>query len=308
MAKEESEPIIIVKKIKKGGHGGHHGGSWKVAYADFVTAMMAFFLMMWLLNSTSSEQKEQLAQFFQEYSILSDKEFVNKPSPLPQKGDDILDNDKSEAITGVKDTISIVEEIKKGEAEAKKESEDMKEKAKENEQPQQTKTIEKPIVVNKGFEEHSAMANKIKSEIESKLKDIKDQVIVDPLKNSIRIEVIDKTGNPIFDVGSVEPTQEAKNILKVIADSIRVLDTMIAIEGHTDARPYPSQVYTNWELSTGRASSVRILLGQEGVSSDRLLSVSGLADKSPRIKSDPFSPLNRRISILLYPNEKSPKQ
>ncbi|KJR41971.1 hypothetical protein MCHI_002131 [Candidatus Magnetoovum chiemensis] len=94
MAQDENQQIIIIKKIKKGGHGGHHGGSWKVAYADFVTAMMAFFLMMWLLNSTSSEQKESLAHYFREYSILSDQVFVNKPAKRPQTGGDILENNE----------------------------------------------------------------------------------------------------------------------------------------------------------------------------------------------------------------------
>jgi len=311
MAQDEQESTIIIKKIKKGGHGGHHGGSWKVAYADFVTAMMAFFLMMWLLNSTSSKQKEELAGYFQNYSIL-DKEYINKPSPGPATSEkpptsgDVFENTEHSKTEGVESSLDMAEAVKQ-EVAAIKEREEMAKKTKQEAESQKTGEV-KVVTVEKEFAGNSEMANKIKSEIESKLVDIKDQIIVEPYRNFVKIEIIDNTGNPIFDVGSVEPTSEARKILKVIADSIRSLETKIAIEGHTDARMYPSQIYTNWELSTGRASAARVILGESGVSSSRLLSVSGLADTTPRIKEDPFSPLNRRISILLYPKGKTPQK
>ncbi|KJR41972.1 OmpA/MotB domain-containing protein [Candidatus Magnetoovum chiemensis] len=200
-----------------------------------------------------------------------------------------------------------MEDAKEEEGVAVKEREDMLKQMEGTSNTDKVKAVTKEVVVDKNLSGNNEIANKIKSEIEAKLADIKDQIIVEPFKNFVRIEVIDKAGNPIFDIGSVEPTEEARKILKVIADSIKTLDVMLTIEGHTDARQYPSQNYTNWELSTGRASTFRIILGEEGVDSKRLISVSGLADTMPRIKNNPLSPFNRRVSILLYPKGQGDK-
>lgn len=225
----------VIKKVKKITHHGGHGSSWKVAYADFVTALMAFFLLLWLVSSLKPDKKDQISSYFQNFNLL----------------------DKSKLIDSLAKSL-----------------------------PPPPPEIQ--------------IAGIIKSDIEEKLADIKDQIIVEAFPGGVKIQVIDKEGNPIFNLGGTVPTPEAKNIMKVIAENIRNIKAQIAIEGHTDAIAYYGQKYTNWELSTERASAARIILESEGIDPARLIRVSGFAATVPLMKDNPYSPLNRRICILLY--------
>lgn len=261
----EKQPIII-KKIKKGGHGGHHGGSWKIAYADFVTAMMAFFLLMWLLNSASQETKEQISIFFQEYSVLD-----GMPTAMG---------------VGSGGTKTSVQERLR------------------------------PIMVEGTigqYEEGRSQRDQLKGElaeaIEKDLSEFRDEVTVDTIDNGVRIQMTETQGKPFFRSGSAIPTDNARRVLKVIADTIRDKTEDIAVEGHTDSIPLggPNSRYTNWELSTDRASSARLLLAEFGIPAKRMLRVSGYADTQPLIKDNPADPRNRRVSILLL-TKKPPKK
>jgi chemotaxis protein MotB len=245
------EPKIIIRKVKKKGHGGdHHGGEWKVAYADFITAMMAFFLLMWLIAILAPEKKKTMAQYFKDVSI-----FENTGSGFFEKKVGIMGD------AGIPQT-----NFKKGDFSR---------------------------ISREEFQ------NKLKKDIETKLAEVKDQVLVDVFEGGVRIQMIDKEGNPMFALGSPELTASAKKIIKIITSNIKEMGNDVAIEGHTDALSYASNRYTNWELSTERASAARKELESEGLNSNRLIRVAGFAAKEPLIASNPSDPRNRRISIIL---------
>lgn len=238
---DKSKTTIIVKKVKKG-HEGHHGGSWKVAYADFTTAMMAFFLLLWLLSMLNPEQKAALADYFKNFSLF-------------QSGQSFMQH-----------SSAIHEEVKSGAVQ------------------------ENPA---ERFKEQ------MKKAIEEKLKELKDHIMIDTVEGGVRIQIVDLEGEPMFPLSSAEPTEKAKEILKVVAENIKDESAKIAVEGHTDAVPFRGGKTTNWELSTARASSARRELEQYGVPPEKIARVVGYADTMPLIKDDPKDPRNRRISIIL---------
>jgi len=252
MAEQKS---IIIKRIKKKGGEGGHGGSWKVAYADFVTAMMAFFLLMWLITMVSPEKRAKVASYFKYYAIF-EKSGV---SMFEGGGKDII------SIGG--EGVNIPEE-KGNPGKIKQKS------------PTQVK-------------------EEIQEKIEKKFGFLKNQVLIEILNNSVRIEVIDSEGTPIFPVGDANFTENGKQILKEISESISDMENKIIIEGHTDALSYNSNKYTNWELSTERASSARRLMENFGVNPDRISMVIGYAATNPLIKDNPNDPRNRRVSIVI---------
>jgi chemotaxis protein MotB len=249
---------VIIKKVKKGGHGGHHGGAWKIAYADLVTAMMAFFLLMWLLNNVSEEKKEQLSIYFKEFSVIDGL----PPSMSMGAGGQSASDPQLKPL--------IMEGTTGMFAEGKSQEEILKE----------------------------AMAKMI----EERLKEYKDELIIDTFDNGVRIQMLYGEGNPFFDSASAQLTGDARSVLKVIADTVRDLPNQIAVEGHTDAIPLggPQSRYTNWELSTDRASSARVILQEFGVDPKRMVRVAGYAATQPLIRENPEDPRNRRVSILLF--------
>lgn len=250
---------VIIKKVKKGGHGGHHGGAWKIAYADFVTAMMAFFLLMWLLNNVSEETKEQLSIYFQEFSVF---EGVPQSMTVGAGGKSSEEAERLSPITMV-GAVGMF-------AEGKSQEEILKE----------------------------AMAKMI----EEKLKAYKEELIIDTFDNGVRIQMLYGEGNPFFESASSQLTADARNVLKVIAETVRDMPNQIAVEGHTDAVPLggPNSRYTNWELSTDRASSARLILQEFGIDPKRMVRVAGYAATQPLIRDNPEDPRNRRVSILLF--------
>jgi chemotaxis protein MotB len=250
---------IIIKKVKKISGGGAHGGSWKVAYADFVTAMMAFFLLMWLLSMTSPEKRIKLVQYFKHFSIFekSGTSFMEKSSEMFQESGE----------SGRKTQQEMA-----GELPGKMKAEEFKEA--------------------------------IKQAIEVKLGDIKDQIMVDVFEGGVRIQLVDKAGKPMFDLGSAEPTALANRIMQVIGEQIKALPNPVSVEGHTDSIAFRSSNRGNWELSTERALSAKKQLESFGLNPNRLTRVAGYADTVPFIKEDPEDPRNRRISIiLLFPQK-----
>lgn len=278
----DKQPIII-KKVKKG-HAGAHGGAWKVAYADFVTAMMAFFLLMWLLNMTSDEKKIKLALYFQEFSIFEkggapvETSPVGEPSVIPP----ILNKQ-----TMGQENKNKVSGDESGEGSASKNT------------PPEEKTAEEAID-NSIYMDKEQLKTELTAIIEKRLNELKDQVIVETFDKGVRVQLIDKQGNPLFAVGSSQPTPEAKKALRVLADSLKDLPNRIAIEGHTDSLAYAGSHYTNWELSTDRASAARKELEAAGLDANRLVKVAGYAATNPLVKDKPEDPRNRRISILIF--------
>ncbi len=254
------EQKIIIKKIKKQSAAGHHGGSWKVAFADFVTALMAFFLVMWLVTMVSPEKRARIAAYYKHFSLFD------------QSGSSFMEDN----------------------------SEIMKESGGESSKvPQEFGESNSDIMSKEDLREM------LKREIEAKLADVKDQIIVDMFEGGVRIQMVDKEGNPLFALGSANLSSNAKKILNVIAENVKGIENKVSIEGHTDAISYSSNKYTNWELSTDRASAARRELENNGLNPDRLSRVAGYAATEPFVKDNPNDPKNRRISIILmYPSNK----
>jgi len=244
--------------------GGHHGGSWKVAYADFVTAMMAFFLLLWLLNMTSDEQKAKLSHHFKYFSIF--------------------DKGKGAAVgVSKEDSASDFSVLGSDDNALKKD-----------------KPISSAYEQSETDRVKQEVQQRLSSTIEVKLADVKAQILVDAIPEGIRIQMVDNEGYLLFPVGESSMTPKAKEILRVVTDAIRDVPANVVIEGHTDARPYPSEEFTNWELSADRANAARREMVQDGLKIESLMRVTGNADRNPLIPENPLDPRNRRISILLY--------
>ncbi len=255
----EKKPIII-KKVIKGGHGGHHGGSWKIAYADLVTAMMAFFLLMWLLNSTSQKAKEQLALYFREFSVL----------------------------TGPPPSMGVVGSAGGGE---------------DTQAQNQPMMPEQPVgMATSGPSPEEMVREAMIKMVKEQLTAYKNELIVDTFENGARIQMILGEGHPLFESGSARLTENGRQVLRAIADTVREMPNQLAVEGHTDAKPLSSRNarYTNWELSTDRASSARLAMEEFGINPDRIRRVAGYAATQPLIRDNPEDPRNRRVSILIF--------
>jgi chemotaxis protein MotB len=259
MAEQKS---IIIKRVKKTAREGGHGGSWKVAYADFVTAMMAFFLLLWLITMVSPEKRARVASYFKYYAIF-EKSGI---SMLEGSGKDVL------YLGG--DGVNIPQERGK---------------------PGKSTNIKKTP---------QQLKEEVVGRIQSNLGHLKGQVIIEDFKDNVRIEIVDSEGAPIFPVGDSSLTQNGKKLLKEITESLLDIDNKIVIEGHTDALSYKSNKYTNWELSTARASVARSEMEALGLNPDRISMVSGYAATKPLIKDNPNDPRNRRVSIVvLFENQ-----
>lgn len=268
MAEQGHKAPIIVKKVKKIS-GGAHGGSWKVAYADFVTAMMAFFLLMWLLNMTPQEKQEEIARYFNEFSI-----FEGGAPGVPMESGGmgppaLVVSEDSERPDGPADEIG----KGKGPGEAGEAGEGA------------GKKIEEQLA--------RAIAEKV-PELEGQVKVSKDE------EGRVRVEIMDQLDKPVFQTGSVSLTRDARKVLAALTQVIKTDDLMVGIEGHTDATPYASKYYTNWDLSTERALAARKAMVEDGLPPDNVVLVAGYASSRLYDKDNPYDPKNRRISLLLY--------
>lgn len=239
MADEAKRPIIIKKK--KGGHGGHHGGAWKVAYADFVTAMMALFIVLWLLN-TSQKTKEAIAGYFR------DPLGKGAQKGAPVKG-------------GGKDNAAVI-----------RSTEDMKDLQKK---------LEAAIKQMPNFD-------KMKGNIQMTLTD-----------EGLKIELLENSKGIFFESGKPEPSAVGQQVLAALSQQIGKIPNRVSIEGHTDATPYGSQTYTNWDLSSDRANEARKLMEKSGLAPNQVSQIRGFADQALRNPKNPTDPSNRRVSLIV---------
>ncbi|RPI78725.1 MAG: chemotaxis protein [Desulfobacteraceae bacterium] len=267
----ENQKRVVRRHKKHEEHGGSHG-SWKVAYADFVTAMMAFFLLMWLLTMSSNEQRARIANYFKTFSIF-------------EKGGSSFMEFSSEMVT----KFNMIEDELGG--------------ADPNQPKRGEESPMNPVTPRNVVEDltKKELQERLQNDIGQKLgEEAGAQVKVEMFEGGLRIQLMDTEGSPMFHVGSSTLTSKAKEILKVITEQVKGFTGKTAIEGHTDARAYPSEEYTNWELSTERALAARKEMGRNGLNISRLIRVAGFADTEPLIKDDPYDLRNRRISILLF--------
>jgi len=271
---------IIVKRIKKSGHAAH-GGAWKIAYADFVTAMMAFFLLMWLLGSTTDGDKKGIADYFQ------------SPLKIALAGGSGSGDSNSILKGGGESLTSTVGQVKKGEVEATR------------------NTINLHKLKQEQIRAEVARLENLKQEIQQKLqsneklKDISSQIRLDMTRDGLRIQIVDDQNRPMFASGSAQIAPYMKELLREIGSVLTEVPNHLTLEGHTDAQPFPGgdRGYSNWELSSDRANASRRELIAGGLADDRVLRVQGLASSQPFDEKDPLAPANRRISIIVMNRE-----
>ncbi|WP_114393733.1 flagellar motor protein MotB [Oleisolibacter albus] len=331
---EEKAPIII-KKVYKGGEG-HHGGAWKVAYADFVTAMMAFFLLLWLLNVTTAEQKMGIADYFAPASaskqesgaggvmggrtmtapgaMMNDSSPVSPAMPVPSVppgGSEEEEKDESPstgkgAPTEASDGkgygpdgggLSILERA--GATKSADANHDGKIDEKEL----------KEALAKLEQEQFQQAAQELRQAIQSvpELRDLAQNLIIDQTREGLRIQLVDQEGYSMFPGGSAKMFPQTAQLLSLVSQAVGKLPNRLSVSGHTDSSPYPpGSSYTNWELSTDRANASRRALEATGIDPKRFETVVGRADRDPLFPTDPKSPRNRRISIVLLRGQPVP--
>jgi chemotaxis protein MotB len=272
----EQKAPIIVKRIKKVA-GGHHGGAWKIAYADFVTAMMAFFLLMWLLGSTAKGDLNGIAEYFK------------TPLKVAMQGGS-GSGDSSSVIKGGGTDISRKSgQVKKGETEAEKKSYNLKAAQAELERIEAGKLKQ--------------LKNRLEVAIEANptLRQFKRQLLVDITTEGLRIQIVDELNRPMFNLASAELQPYTKIILREIGMVLNDVQNRVSLSGHTDAVQYANagRGYSNWELSADRANASRRELIAGGMDEAKMLRVVGLASSVPFNNAEPNDPVNRRISIIV---------
>jgi chemotaxis protein MotB len=278
-----SDKIIIRKKRHSSHEHEHHGGSWKIAFADFMTAMMALFLLLWLVSITTKEQREGIANWFnpmafKETQSASDGMLAGKA----------MDTDGAQNSPSVKGDAF---ELESGE----------KRSVIDND-----KAVRDAIEHAKAVEDENEILSDVMDEIHMKMsaavdmQQLAESVIIEITDEGLRIQITDRDKISMFPVGSTGMTPAANEIIKAIGEAVVDVPNKIAITGHTDSLGYKDNAsFDNWDLSSGRANSARRILVGAGVNMDRISRVEGLADRDLLVKNEPNDPRNRRISVTL---------
>ncbi len=272
---------IIVKKVKKGGHA-VHGGAWKIAYADFVTAMMAFFLLMWLLGSTSEGDKKGISDYFSsplKVAMMGGTGAGASNSVIMGGGTDLT---KSTAQTKLRDPADPI---------AKKAASD----------------AARAEIAKQDARKLEALKARINAVISNspKLSEFKSQIKLETTPDGLQIQIVDDQNRPMFDVGSALVKPYMRDILREIGNALNGVENKISLDGHTDRSPYGNgeRGYSNWELSADRANSSRRELAAAGMPDEKLARVTGLASSNLLVAENPLDPGNRRITILVMTRE-----
>lgn len=273
----DNQPVII-KKIKKIMPHAHHGGAWKVAYADFVTAMMAFFLLMWLLNVTTDEQRKGIADYFSPASV----------SPQTSGGGGVLGG-QTLIVDGSKistdGAVSVTTDVAKPEEPVEVTPEEIAKKQAELEQA--------------AFDKAEAA---IKQAIQNDptLTELANHILVDMTPEGLRIQLVDQDRQSMFPTGKSVMNEKGRQLMQMVAKIAQTMPNQLAISGHTDATPYRNDKdYGNWELSSERANASRRVMLEVGIPASRFRVVTGRADLDPLLPQDPQNAANRRISVVL---------
>jgi chemotaxis protein MotB len=307
------KPVIVIKK-KKGGHGGHHGGAWKIAYADFVTAMMCFFLCMWLINTASVVTRENIASYFRKPSLFNEgtgmplllggagilSDAYVPPKPVDKRPNQNLTQDPAQKMYGESDVDRDKHYVMDGRKEPKPHRgpdtvtglNSDKKVAEESRREVRLRQIAEmsdktSAALQKLLAQNPALAQALgKVEMKSE-------------EDGLKIEIMDTERYSMFDSGSARIRKEAEPAFQAITTIIKQYPNDLDIVGHTDAKPFPSRTggYTNWELSSDRANAARRLIESQGYPATQVESVIGRASSEPRLPEDPLAPSNRRITL-----------
>ncbi|WP_298688875.1 flagellar motor protein MotB [uncultured Sphingomonas sp.] len=274
----EVRPIIIVKKIVDGGHGGHHGGAWKVAYADFVTAMMAFFLLLWILGATTEKQRKGIADYFSPTLVQMREKSAGANGPLG--GDSIVAKDHyphKAAQTGSK-SMTIPKDASGGQKEG---AGTLRSRDRVRFQQLQQK-LQQRLSANKATN------------------GLAPHVRFTETPEGLRIDIVDGADFSMFALGADALTPRAAQLIGDVASTIGSVPNGVIVRGHTDSLPYAAgRSVNNWTLSSARAEATRKRLADGGVTADRFVRIEGVADREPYMPADIYDPRNRRMSITL---------
>ena len=268
---------IIIKRVRKGGHVAHHGGAWKIAYADFVTAMMAFFLLMWLLGSTAQGDLQGIAAYFQ------------SPLKVAMAGGSGA-GDSSSVIKGGGATLSRTNgNVKKGEVLAPSKTISLQALRAEVQSQDAARMRELQAQVERAIQTNPALSG------------LRPNLRMDLTVDGLRVQIVDDQGRPMFDAGSARVKDYMRELLRSMGRLLDSADARLLLSGHTDASPYSGGEggYSNWELSADRANASRRELLAGGLREDRVVRVLGMGSSVLFDSKDALSPLNRRISILV---------
>jgi chemotaxis protein MotB len=273
---DDSQRPIVIKRIKKTG-GGAHGGAWKIAYADFVTAMMAFFLLMWLLGSTTKAQLEGIAEYFK------------TPLKVALMGGSGSGDSSSIIKGGGEDLTRKAGQVKRGETEPEKKLINLEAAKAQQERQDALRLQDLKAKLDKAIDSNR------------KLSQFKNQLKIDITQEGLRIQIVDDKNRPMFDSGAAVMKPYTRDILREIGKTLNEVPNRISLSGHTDAVPYSGGEagYSNWELSADRANASRRELVAGGLEDGKVLRVVGLGSAIPFNKNDPNDPVNRRISIVV---------
>ncbi|CAH1664795.1 Flagellar motor rotation protein MotB [Hyphomicrobiales bacterium] len=270
---------IIVKKVKKAAHA-HHGGAWKIAYADFVTAMMAFFLLMWLISMTTQEQKIGLAEYFAPASLsptTSGAGGVLMGSALDKSGNrSSVPRDVARGTTGQDDKARPASASRASDREISRSS----------------------ASVQANYNAMASLRQALQNMPE--IAELSRNIVIEPTKEGLNVSLVDENGRSMFPEGSVQPYDRTRLVLEALAPTLRRLPNQLSVAGHTAAaRPGSAQPVEAWSLTAGRALAVREILSGAGLPNGRFASVVGRADTEPLFPDNPYIPPNRRVTITL---------
>ncbi|MEI8385929.1 MAG: flagellar motor protein MotB [Nitrosomonadaceae bacterium] len=272
---------FVIKRVKKRHGGGHASGVWKIAYADFVTAMMAFFLLMWLLSSTDVGTLDGISSYFK------------TPLKVALSGGDRSGDSVNPIKGGGKDVVERDGQVKGGDSKKKKEAKKLEA------QKDELKRAEAVQLKN--------LKEKIEEAIETNpsLKQYKEQLMVDITTEGLRIQIVDEQNRPMFALGRAELQSYTRTILREIGKTLNGVTNRVSLSGHTDARLYPTgdKGYSNWELSADRANASRRELIAGGMDESKILRVVGLSSAVMLDTENPLNPINRRISVIVMNKE-----
>ncbi|MCJ2133047.1 OmpA family protein [Methylobacterium sp. J-026] len=270
---------IIIKKVKKAAHA-HHGGAWKIAYADFVTAMMAFFLLMWLISMTTQEQKVGLAEYFAPAAL----------SPASSGAGGIM---YGKALDTSGNKPSTPRDAERGSAE-------QADKARST-TPGRAGELDASQSSASAQANYSAIAS-LRQALQTMpdIAELSHNIVIEQTKEGVDVSLVDEDGRSMFREGSVDPYERTRRVLEALAPALRRLPNRLSITGHTSvARPGSARAVEPWNLTAGRALSVREILSGAGVPNDNFASVVGRADTQPSFPDNPYIAPNRRVTITL---------
>ncbi len=292
MASATNQRPILIKKVKKVVGGGHHGGAWKVAYADFVTAMMAFFLLMWLINTTSPEQRRGIAEFFAPASV----------SRVSSGAGGLLEG-TSFAEEGVRHGHSAPvaqasEPQYTSNASSENNSQSQPESGGEQTPDESSLSRARTLRENAEFSRAEVAIRQAMQDMPD-VAELSRNVIMEQTPEGLRIQLIDQEGRSMFNSGDAALNERARRLMTAVSTVIERLPNRITISGHTDGSRPNGRYATNFELSAARANEARRILQAEGIPSNRIYEVAGRADSEPLFADDPGLPGNRRIAITL---------